>query len=96
MTRSERERLAVVETKVTGIESWTGSADKRFDKIDAKLETLNSAKVEDQAEAAVQAKADEVADRRRQRIRSIVWNLIYVIFGGAATGAADHFFLMHP
>lgn len=96
MTRSERERLAVVETKVSGIENWTGSADKRFDKIDAKLDGLSAAKVQEQAEATVQAKEDEAADIRRQRIRTVIWNLAYVVLGGAATGAADHFFLIHP
>lgn len=75
MTSAERERLAIVETKLASIESWTVNADRRFDRIDEKLDKLAAAASE---------------SRGREKQKAALWSLGGGIVGSALTAAVDY------
>jgi hypothetical protein len=75
MTSAERERLAVVETKLAAIETWTINADRRFDKFDEKLDKLAAA-------------ANE--GRGREKQKAAAWSVGGGIIGSALTVAVEY------
>ena len=73
---SDKERLAVIETKLTTGERWMESAEKRFDKFDEKLDKL--------LEADNQRKG-------RERARHTAVALGSGFLGAFITGLLDYF-----
>jgi hypothetical protein len=75
MTSAERERLAVVETKLAAIETWTINADRRFDKFDEKLDKLAAAASE---------------GRGREKQKAALWSVGGGIIGSVLTAVAEY------